>query len=275
MVEDYSYNHESKAQIKKDYWKKSFSNPYFDKLKGGFNTKLYLQILILVFLVYFFVYSDTFKIKKIEIQGSDLISKEELTSTINNYLGRWTFFLIPKNNLIYLGKGSIKNEIQKNFSLESIELDRGWQTLKVTLKEKISYLIINNHKNFYYAGLDGTIIKQITELEASKRSQLLPVVNIDKDLNIGDQVFSDKKVNFILELDKEIKEQKLKAKNYEDRGVMEVSAVFTEDWKAIFSLESDIPNSVENLKLILERKIADRKNLEYIDLRMGDKVYYK
>jgi hypothetical protein len=273
-MEDYSYG-ESKIQVRKDYKEKSFSNPYFDRFKRGFNTKLYLKILLLVFLVYVFIYSDCFRIKNVEITGTDLIPQKEIQSVVGNYLHRWTFFLVPKNNLIILNKGAIKNEILKKYSVESIEVKRGWQSLKINIKEKICYLILFNQKNYYYIGLDGTVIKQLSADDVAQRINQLPTININYDINTGDKVFSDKKINYILSLDEKLREQKLKPKSYEDRGVMEMTAVFSEGWQAYFDTEADIGISVDNLKLILNTKVKDRKALQYVDLRMGDKIYYK
>ncbi|MFA6422620.1 MAG: hypothetical protein WCV92_04440 [Candidatus Buchananbacteria bacterium] len=274
MLDDYSYN-ESKIKIKKDYLKKSFSNPYFDKFKRGFNTKFYLKILLVIFLVYVFIYSDVFKIKNVEITGNDLISQDEFKNSVNSYLNQWTFFLLPKNNLIIFNKPKLKDEVSKKFALDSIEIKKGWQKLKISIKEKICYLIINNGKAYYYVGLDGIITKQLSSDEIIKRQNQLPVININKDVNIGDRLFSEQKINYILGLDKKLEEIKIAPKYFEDRGVVEVSVIFAEGWQAYFDMNSDVNISVENLKLILDKKIKDRKSLQYIDLRMGDKVYYK
>ncbi|MEA3420565.1 MAG: cell division protein FtsQ/DivIB, partial [Acidobacteriota bacterium] len=49
-----------------------------------------------------------------------------------------------------------------------------------------------------------------------------------------------------------------------------------EGWYILFDSSRDFKKQVEALRLILERKIkGDRNNLEYVDLRIENRVYYK
>ena len=49
-----------------------------------------------------------------------------------------------------------------------------------------------------------------------------------------------------------------------------------EGWYILFDKSRDIRSQLDSLRLILTEKIKeDRKNLEYIDLRIENRVYYK
>jgi hypothetical protein len=54
-----------------------------------------------------------------------------------------------------------------------------------------------------------------------------------------------------------------------------VAAVTSEGWSMTFDINSDIVESINNLKLVLSQKIKDRKKLHYIDLRFGNKIFYQ
>lgn len=273
-MEDYSYN-APKRQVMKDYERKSYANPYFDRFRRGFDTKLYLKIMLAVFLVYVFIYSDIFKVKTVEITGNDLIPTQEISATVNDHLGRWTFFLFPKNNLIILNKRGVETAIAKNFNFQGVEISRGWQKLEITVKEKVCYLILQTPSTYYYLGLDGSVLKQISPTEASKRASQLPVIKSDREPTIGEKVLSDDRISYLLDLDKALSEHKLKPQSYEIKQGGEVDAVFPEGWRAMFDSQADISLSVENLSLVLSRKVTDRKSLQYVDLQLVDKVYYK
>ncbi|MFA6919265.1 MAG: hypothetical protein WC244_04150, partial [Patescibacteria group bacterium] len=122
MIEDYSFNPEgeSKIQVKKDYQKKRFINPYFDRFSKGFNTKLYLQIFLVIFLVYAIFYSDCFRVKSIDVQGTDLISPDELKQVVMSELNHWTWYLFPSNNILFINKNNLKQEISKKYALEDL-----------------------------------------------------------------------------------------------------------------------------------------------------------
>ena len=55
-MDDYSF--QGRKHIKRDYYNKTFSNPYFKKTvkdRSKFNTKLYIQALTAVFLLYLII----------------------------------------------------------------------------------------------------------------------------------------------------------------------------------------------------------------------------
>jgi len=56
----------------------------------------------------------------------------------------------------------------------------------------------------------------------------------------------------------------------------EIRAGFLKGWEAYFSRSQDLIESVENLILILDKEIGTRASeLLYIDLRLGNKAFYK
>jgi len=49
-----------------------------------------------------------------------------------------------------------------------------------------------------------------------------------------------------------------------------------EGWYILFDASRDLKDQLQNLKLVLEEKIKEeRKNLEYVDLRIENRIYYK
>ena len=200
MIEDYSYNSEgeSKIQVKKDYQKKRFVNPYFDRFSKGFNTKLYLKIFLVIFLVYVIFYSDGFRVKSIDVQGTDLISPDELRQVIMQDLSHWTWYLFPSNNILFINKNHLREEIAKKYALEKLEIHKGWQKLSINLKEKVSYLLIHNQTSYYLVSSDGIATKEVAQADLKNRLGKLPLVINNKDIVIGGNVLSAKKVNYIL-----------------------------------------------------------------------------
>lgn len=280
MIEDFSNpEYKPKIQILKDYEKKEFSNPYFEHkrpVKIGFNTKFYLKILAVLFLIYLAVYSDLFKIEKIEIVGNDLISTAELTQAVQQELGSWHWFLIPQKNFIFMSKNKLKEGIAKNFDFNRFEISRGWKSIKITVEEKISHLILYNQDKFYFTDSDGKVVREVPKEEAEARWDKFPVLNVGRiQINSGDQIVSAKMVDFILKLDAEIKKSQLVIFGYEARGEDEAALVAKEGWRAYFDINADLKNALDNMFLVLKEKVPDKNKLQYIDLKFGNKVYLK
>lgn len=281
MIKDFSNNnYKSKIRIKKDYRRKSFINPYFNnthknETSNGFNTKLYLKIILVVFIIYVIIYSDLFKIEKININGADLINKTELEQIVNEQINSWRFFVLPQKNLLLISKKKINEAISQRYGLEKIEIKRGWKKITINIKEKINYLIVNDNEKLFFSDNQGIVIREISQEEANRYNQDLPTIKIKRELNIGDQAVSDKMVDFILQLNEKLKSLGIEISNYESGGVTEVTFITKAGWQAHFDINNDFNISIENMKMVLNDKIKDTTKLEYIDLRFGDKIYYK
>jgi len=276
MIEDYSYQ-KSRLNIKKDYQRKEFVNPYFSHKKktGYFNTRLYLKILLALFLIYLIVYSSLLKVRDINVQGIDLINEQEFISLINRNISGYYLFILPKKNLLFLNKKDLTEAINSHYSLNSLQIKKSWNALNLKIEEKISSLIVYNNKEYYFTDAAGTITRQIAGEESAKYLSRFPLILTVQQINIGYEFASARIVGFIIELDNKLKEQKYRIKGYELGGVNEVYFDSAEGWQAKFDINSDLQQALDNMNLILKEKIKDRKLLNYIDLRAGDKVFYK
>ena len=278
MIEDSSFhgNHD-RRHIRRDYYNKNYNNPYFSKQaekKANFNTKLYVRILLIIFLIYVVIYSDLFKVREVEIKGTDMIPAEEIRIITNEKMSGFRWLIFPKKNLMFLDEKDLSVAINNKYFLNRLDIDKSWQKLTIDLEEKPAYLIYNNLKSQYFLDLTGGITKEMTTEDISKYSSRFPTVYVMQDVKVGDKPVSARFVNFILELDKEIKAKNIKVKNYESGGVDQVNLVREDGSRIYFSINIPMSQSLENMEAIFAQKLRNQK-FEYLDLRSGDKVYYK
>lgn len=267
-----------KLNVKKDYQHQEFINPYFDKKTKtkGFRTTFYLKIMAGLFLFYLVFYSDLLKINQVAISGNEMIDSGELQEAVAQELDSWRWYVLPQRNVLWLSKNRLRQGIEAKYSIESLEIDKGWKSLKITVKEKISHLILYNQEKFYFLKVNGQVLKEVSREEAEKYWDHLPILNIEKkEINVGDQIVSEKMVDFIIRLDSAVKNRQLAIFGYEQQGVDRVDLVAKEGWRAYFDINSDPVIALENLMLVLQQKVSDRHKLQYVDLRFGDKVYFK
>ena len=268
----------NKLNVKKDYQKKEFVNPYFRNKKpsGGFNTGRYLKITGAILIIYLLIYSDLFRIEQIEIQGTEMIAIEELDAAAANFLNGRKWLVLPQNNLFLLDKPALARRLHGDFNLKQLTINRSWKKIKVTVQEKISYLIIFNKSNFYFADDAGQIISEISQNKIGEYWHKFPILNVgEKKIKINDQIVSAKEVDFILRLNEALLVTPIRAQGFESGGEQEVNLVAKEGWRAYFDINVNLTASLDNLLLILKEKVKDQTKVEYIDLRFGDKVFYK
>jgi cell division septal protein FtsQ len=275
MIDDYSFH--GRKHIKRDYYNKTFQNPYFNrkqqKLGTKFNTKLYIEIMTAGFLVYLIIYSSLFKVKEITVQGTEMINSEEIRLIADREIGRLKLFVFPGRNLIFINNKKIANQINAKYALENLEINKSWQRIDIKVVEKVVNLIAFNSNSYYFIDSSGAVTKELSAEEVNAYRQKFPLVYFDKELKISDKPISDRAVNYILELDKELKAQGIKVKNYESGEVDRVNLLTDGGWRAYFSINTTLSTAVENLMTVLNKKLTGKK-FEYIDVRLADRVSY-
>lgn len=273
-MEDFSFH--GRKHIKRDYYNKTFSNPYFNrKAKSGrqFNTKLYIQVLTAVFLVYVIIYSSLFKVKEIEVQGTEMINPEEIRSLATGDINRMKLLIFPGRNLIFINSGKIEKEISAKYSLNKLEISKGWQKLNILVEEKTAYLIVNNGKSYYFIDAGGTITKELSAEDLNKYGVKFPTLFLNRDLKVGDAPISGRAINYALELNQAFKDNNIKIRGFESGEVDQLDAVTEAGWRAKFNINQPLSRSMDNLLLVLNKKLSGKK-FEYIDLRFGDRVTF-
>jgi cell division septal protein FtsQ len=274
MVKDYSLY--GKKHLKRDYYNKTFSNPYFNqriKSKSAFNVKLWIQVLTVIFLVYLIIYSGIFEVKSVEIKGLEMISYNELENLIKGEISGQRWFIFPANNLIFVAPKKIRRTVESTYALDKLQINKSWQKLTIELEEKVIYLIVKNNKSYYFIDAFGTVIKELSAEDLSSYEKIFPLLYLDKDLNIGEQPISGRMVNYIIELDKSLKEKEINPVRYQSGEVDQVIVDTSAGWQAYFSINNSLSLSIENMMLLLEKKLSGRK-FDYIDLRFGDRAIY-
>lgn len=275
MIRDYSYTG-GKAGVKKDYQVKNFNNPYFHPEKKSltkhFNTKLYLQILLALFLLYVIIYSDLFKITAVGVTGTDLIDQNEIRTMAEKELSGHKLFIFPNRNMIFFNKKKLEQGINSRYALNKLEVKKSWHRLDINLEEKVAYLIVTSGQSAYFADMTGTVIKELTPQEVISYSPRFPTLTLTQEIKVGDKPVSGRYVNYILELDKDLKSHGIKVKDYQSGGVDQVFMTSDAGWQAKFSINTNIKYSLENLYLFLDKKLKG-KSFQYIDLRISDRVY--
>ncbi|PIP87022.1 hypothetical protein COW81_02475 [Candidatus Campbellbacteria bacterium CG22_combo_CG10-13_8_21_14_all_36_13] len=113
------------------------SKKHRDKQKSLRVIILAVILVLLLFIILFFSwvgYGQKFKIKNIEVSGLSTLSKSSVLETVENTLNRKLFFIFPRDNTVLISKRGIVSDIKNTFKqssrvdvslkdLNSIEID--------------------------------------------------------------------------------------------------------------------------------------------------------
>lgn len=282
--------------MRRDYSQKHYSNTLYQKKgKGSRIKKVIISIILAILILFYFVFfTNAFSIDTIEIVGNESISKDEIISIVNEYGNKRKFLFVKLNNILFFDKKEAEDIIREKIPLDMIKINKKLpHKLSIQIKEKIPYLVWIDDKKSYFMDSDGTIISLINQDKIEKESlkdfnilrhniiyKKTPIIyNIitHENLSINSKPINDQKFNQLKNFLDSIKGYLKITINYFEfhEFDMYVTVVSAEGWKIFFSLNDDTEEQIKKLNIILENKMKVGKIIDYIDLRYGDKVFYK
>ncbi len=283
--------------IKKIYYHKTYKNHLFGRKKrSSFINKKFFFLLIVLFAVglYYLLYSDIFQIQKTDIRGNENIKKDDIENIILAQMEKKRFIFFPQKNIFFLNKKEVEDIIYGTFALEDVYVKKNFfHGLQITLKEKKPFIVWIENKKSYYVDDKGTAISQVEQFDTQKENfkdynilrhniiyKNLPIIqNIANQKNyiINEIIINNELLSKIKKLIVSIKRIVKININFFEININEkyITIITAEGWKIYFSLEDDIDSQIKKLELILDNKSKVGKIIDYIDLRYGDKIFYK
>lgn len=239
---------------------------------------LWILFLFLV-LSYTLFFSPIFKIKEIKVSGNRAISNEEIRDSLDKFLKKKILIFFNKNNIFLAIEDGVEKVIFKDFPrVLSIKINKDIfkKTIDLKIVERKEAGIFCK-KECYYIDEDGVIFE-----EAPQTSGTLILVirdNSEGEAEMGKSIVEKKFMAELIDLRSYLSSQlNLKVLDFtiesDDSGDLKINT--NEGWYILFNRARDLKVQTEALKLVLEEKIKEgRKGLEYIDLRIENRAYYK
>jgi len=292
MLESKIYNKNNRAKIKKkggsSYASKDYSNPFFAErkataIKKDFNWKVRVitttTVSLALFSAWFLLYSKTFEIQNIIIEGDGKIDKNEIQQIAWNEINYKSFVFSPRSNIIFLSKSGLVDQIEKKYLFDKLNINRnGLHTIKISYTEKKqSYIWLEDGK-YYNADRSGYLISETIQDAANQSG--LPIVENKSANKINNKKIApgSEYIDFMFALVDKFKE-------YPDFKIQEfiigdapnmVNAKLIDGPEIYFSMNTDIKKQLDKLTIIKGEKLKDKFNtVLYIDVSVGDSVYYR
>ena len=257
-------------------------------------------ILILIIGISFISRIQKININKIEISGNKVIDSAAIEQVVQEKISGKYFWLYPKTNFLFYPKYSIKKDLQNNFKrLKSLSISvKNFQTLEVNVSEyEGEYLwcgtstsfvssIDMKEKKCYFLDSRGYAFDESPYFSGGIYFKFYGN-NFNNDLQdnnpIGSYFLPD---NFekIITFKGYLENMNFKPSAFWQDENADGNFLISKDLsgpKIIFKTDSDYEKIAENLESAIstEPLISNLKNkfssLLYIDLRFGNKVYYK
>lgn len=238
--------------------------------------RYFFVLFFILLLVYIFLFSPIFRIQTLEISGN----KEVNTESVKNNFDYKNIFLYTKHKIE-------KDLVQKFPKISNIEISKDLikRIIKLEINERERLGIVCKTKieneeeqmgKCFYIDKQGFIFEDAPQTSGSL---ILLIKDFSqREYSLGGQIFEEKTINSIYGIRENIFPEtgiKILDFNIASFPVVELKAMTNEGWYILFELEGDIKKQLTSLKAALQEKIKNRESLEYVDLRIENRIYYK
>lgn len=242
-------------------------------------------IFIFVFSVFFagvvaFFRIPYFQIQKIEISGNSLVNGDDLIEGIKAKLEGKYLGLFPKTNIFIIPKGKILAELPKELKrIKNISIEKKYfGAIAVKIEERNNAALFCQKEDCAYVDESGFVFEKAPYFSGAVFLKLVDQRIPEKTIEeyIGSNFIAESEFKKILEfaglaakIGNGITEVVLKKEN--------IYEFYTkEGWKIILNAQNEPKSAYLNLVTALDSNIKDKRTkLDYIDLRLGNKIYFK
>jgi len=256
------------------------NNHIFGKILSFFMLAVFFGVTL-----YLLVFSPFLLVSKININGIDKLNPEAVRDTVDLAISGKYLGAIPANNIIFVSKAKLKNALENKFKrIEGIEIKKVFpETLNISITERKSMLVLCSAGACFIIDNNGVPYAPVDFSSNDLQENELLVLNDDgnKEIKLKDPVLDGGYMQYLLDIKDKLKNDVGLDidKNYHTPQLVsgDIRVATTEGWTIYFDSSLPIQKEIDTLKIVLSDKINkdQQNNLEYVDLRTDNKVYYK
>ena len=260
--------------------RKVFKKSYQLKKKKSFlkNRFFKIGVLSLLFFSIFFyiiVFFPFFQIKEIQISGNQKIEIDTIRELVSENIKREIIFL-PSASIFLINRTGIRNKIlNKNPKIFNVKIKTRFpNSLIINIKEREAIGVWCWQAQCFDIDQTGVIFSFSTQQEKlrirEQQERNLPL--------LGEIVVIPERLKMFQTIQEQLKQIfQIEIKEFIIVSERRLNVKTAESWNIYFDFEKDFNWQMTKLVSSLEEEISseERKNLKYIDLRFGDRVFFK
>lgn len=241
------------------------------------------QIIFVIFLV--LVLQSIFQIKlfrltKIEINNNQELSSDEVKNFVQTQLDRSRLIMFKNNNYFLVKTKRLEKDLMANFNLDGAEVTKSFpHSIKIKLQEKISQFIWQRDDTLYLVSAKGALNRQI-EASNENTEKYLILQDLRAQKPESEQILNDNELNLINKIGDawvaNFNDANKLVRIYLSDDLSQLNVRVKAGYVIKLDATKDINEQLNNLKKVLaENIITDPNSVEYIDLRFGDRIFFK
>jgi hypothetical protein len=224
---------------------------------------------------YWLIFSSFFQIREIKVYGAEKVSVEDIRGLAEKKISRKILFFSTKS-IFSADLNEISAAILKEFPrLAQVSIKRSFPDsllLRAIERKPIGTYCWN--QECFFLDKEGVIFE---EALSGKKMPIFRIEARNSKAVLGEKILEKEKMTAALKIIQNL-EEGLKIEPTElIFSPAKLTLKTSEGWNIYFDPAGDIDWQIIKLNVVLEKKIPPekRKNLEYIELRFGDRAYLK
>ncbi|PJE50679.1 MAG: hypothetical protein COV29_03015 [Candidatus Yanofskybacteria bacterium CG10_big_fil_rev_8_21_14_0_10_36_16] len=261
---------------------KRFKDDYGEKKRRRARTRALLILIAIIFALggffYFLFLSGKFEVQGVNITVPEPLRGDVIKTATDEWLQDRKFGIARKNNILFLKSDDLSKFLAEKFpEVKEIEINKDKNyVLELFLTKREPEGIWCSDPDCFYFDNEYVVYAQTV----TSSGFVITVIKDyrDNDLKVGDYIESIWVENSLIA-----------KKEFEEKGILikeiqipknsndEFHLIAAEGFSIYMSLFTDIKKQVEALLIAWDEKITEEEKemLEYIDLRLPDRIYYK
>ena len=237
--------------------------------------------LILAGAGYFLFFAGVFDVRSVKIEGSQTILQSEVESMANSWLNQDFLGIKRRSNSWILSARELSlflaSQLPKVESLAVVKLTSHEVGISVTeRKPEGIWCLVKTDRCFFFDGAG------IAYEEAGLSEGFILTSVADgrlREIQLGSPVAPEEWFRSIATARDLLQKGGLEIKGViiPENSFDEFSILVVPNWRVLLNIATDIPKQINSMFNVLKNKItsSQRVGLEYIDLRIQDRIYYK
>jgi len=272
-----------------DCHKKKLENPFFSQKKrinsANYNFKKILIlsgiIIFLILIIWTIFFSDFLKIKDVQTNSADQNLNQEIVALANQQMSQKKYFFFqPEKKLFFFNKEEFLKKFKEAYPFQEITIQKNISgKLIINVKEKEITGVWNEADKYYFIDSEGNILNEITNIDTIDKKYPI-IVNQSSNIITDGKIWTGgKTISHVQEILKKIPEKipDIAIEKFTiDNDVDTIKMKITNGPEIIFSTKDPLDKQIEKLLTVKNQKLKnDFNSKQYINLSIGDKVYYQ
>ncbi|MDO8581923.1 MAG: hypothetical protein Q7S16_03535 [bacterium] len=240
---------------------------------------LCVLVVVLLFWAYTLFVTPFFTIQSVTILGLNKIQQEEMQDRIAEFLEKKQWGVLQQGNIFLLRINNLVSYFKNDVRIATMRVQKNYEerSLVVTVEERVPIYIVSLPDRAFAIDKEGMAL---IPLSVPVPQGTLPIIldKRERSATLGTKVIADTEIIFFNTLNNELARiAPFTSIIIGEPSPEAVTFSVQEGWALYLNLTDDPKAQFERLRVLLTLKIKPekRKKLQYIDLRFGERVYYK